>query len=82
MKKYLGRCGLTLVLSRKPDPRGLKNETLCEPSGFVYNCMVTSNDPVPYDEDRGRTLAVLWHILTGGNLQGRGKNYANENRSV
>ncbi len=82
MKKYTGRCSLTVVLTRKPDPRGIKNDTLCEPNGYAYNSMVASTDPVPYDDKRGRNIAVLWHLLNSHNLDGRGKNYANENRTV
>ncbi len=82
MAKYLGRCAIAQVLIRKPDPRGIKSDMLCDCEGFVYNALVTSPDPVPYDEDRGRIVASVNHVLSGANLDWRGKDYRNENRTV
>ncbi len=82
MAKYLGRCAIAQVLTRKPDPRGIKSDMLCDPPGFVYNALVTSPDPIPYDEDRGRIVASVNHVVSGANLAGRGKDYRNKNRTV
>ncbi len=64
------------------DPHGIKVDCLCDNTGYVYNAMVSSQDPLKYDELRGRVVAVCYALLMSENLHGEGKSYMNENQIV
>ncbi len=65
-----------------PYPHGVKIDCLCDTNGYVYNAMVSSSDPLKYDELRGRVVAVCYALLTSDNLHPHGKNFLHENRIV
>ncbi len=65
-----------------PYPHGVKIDCLCDSSGYVYNSMVSSHDPLKYDEACGRVVAICYALLSLDNLKPNGKSYLNENRIV
>ncbi len=64
------------------DPHGVKVDCLCDNTGYVYNTMVSSHDPLKYNELRRRVVAVCYALLTSENLGEEGKSYMDENRIV
>ncbi len=82
MQLFTGAFPWRVVLPRKLDPTGAKNDCLCEPCGYLHNAIPSTADPLPYDDSRGRVFAVMLALLTSSTLGPLGKSYIDENRCV
>ncbi len=82
MQLFTGTFPWRVVLPRKPDPTGAKNDCLCEPCGYLHNAIPSTADPLPYDDVRGRVFAIMLSLLTSSTLGPSGKSYTEENRCV